>query len=110
MHPRAWAVTGPECWGNIWSEVLDSVARDAMAGVPSYRPEELFFITRTDTSTLDEVYFTWSFSGIGGDQMEGVWNSLHDTSDKVLAQRRLAVIKTLSSYTCTCFLVFRDIV
>jgi len=96
-HP--WALGKPfeVVWADIW-DVLGPVLKEVQStGVPSWAEDQLLFMQRSGYP--EETYFTFSF-GVGRDEQGGVGGifcAVTETTQRVLLERRLLILKELSA-------------
>ena len=96
-HP--WALGRPfeVVWADIW-DVLGPVLRSVFeTGVPSWAEDQQLIFQRSGYP--EEVYFTFSF-GAGRNErgdVGGIFCAVTETTQRVLHERRLAILKELSA-------------
>ncbi|GII76995.1 histidine kinase [Sphaerisporangium rufum] len=95
-HP-ALAKPGPEIWPEIWPTVgpmLDSV----MASGEATWSEDLL-LPMNRHGYLEETYWTYSYSPLHDDDgtVRGVFTAVSDTTQRVIGERRLAVLQDLGA-------------
>ena len=96
-HP--WALGKPfeVAWADIW-DVLEPVLKEVQStGVPSWAEDQLLIMQRSGYP--EETYFTFSF-GAGRDEqgaVAGIFCAVTETTQRVLHERRLAILKELSA-------------
>ncbi|KAG8747317.1 hypothetical protein FRC10_001496 [Ceratobasidium sp. 414] len=86
-------------WGELWG-MLKPVAARCRQGKSTYKTDDvLFFNTLTDLHLPEEVYQSWHWTPIWQEDgsIGGVFNSTYDTTQKVIAERRLAVMSEISA-------------
>ncbi|HEX8460962.1 MAG TPA: PAS domain-containing protein, partial [Segetibacter sp.] len=88
-HPNALGVSGPEVWSEIWDVVGPIAERVKQEGVSNWAEDQLLYINRR--GYLEESYFTFSYSPVLSESGEiaGVFCACTETTDKVLATRKL---------------------
>ena len=94
-HPGCLGRSGRECWKEIWSTVgpmLDSVFE---TGVATWSEDLLLVMNRN--LPREEVYFTFSYSPIHGDDgnVDGIFCACYETTDRVISVRRLQTLRDL---------------
>jgi PAS domain S-box-containing protein len=95
-HPKMLGRPFTEVWSEVWED-LGPIAERALAGEPNWSENFLLFMKRHNY--LEETYFTFSYSPIydesGG--IGGMFCACTDTTQAVLAERRLRTLSELSS-------------
>jgi signal transduction histidine kinase len=95
-HPRCLGQPGRECWAEIWDTVgamLESVYR---TGDATWSDDSQWFFARH--LPREEVYVTFTFGPILADDgrtVEGVFCPSTETTEKVVAARRLDTLRRL---------------
>jgi serine phosphatase RsbU (regulator of sigma subunit) len=95
-HPGALGRPVPEVWPDVWSDIEPMVAA-VRAGGATFVEDLPLLMTRAGFD--EETYFTFSYSpvvGPGGEVL-GLLNTTVDTTPRVLAARRMAVLQQLGS-------------
>ncbi|KAG8756580.1 hypothetical protein FRC14_002922, partial [Serendipita sp. 396] len=99
-HPRIFGQKGLEAWDELW-ETLGPALKTCMEGNPVYKKDDLLLMDRLENEeqSLEETYHSWSWTPIlGADQkFYGVFNGTHETSSKVIAERRMNTLQLLGS-------------
>ena len=95
-HPQALGRPGREVWSEIWDVIgpmLDQVMRGEGA---TWSDDQLFVLERNGYP--EECFFTFSHSPIPdeSDQVAGVFTAVTETTERVVAQRRLATLAALA--------------
>jgi hypothetical protein len=97
-HPRSMGQDFSECWASAWPVIGEPFAR-ALAGHASFIENQRMFLDRN--GYLEETFFTFSFSPIldetGG--VGGVLNPCHETTAKMLSERRMRALRDLAART-----------
>jgi hypothetical protein len=97
-HPRSMGQDFSECWASAWPVIGEPFAR-ALAGQASFIENQRMFLDRH--GYLEETFFTFSFSPIrdetGG--VGGVLNPCHETTARMLSERRTRALRDLSART-----------
>ena len=97
-HKHPWALGRPahEVWPEIWADIKPLVDR-ALAGDPTWSDDLLLFMERNGFP--EEVYFTFSYSPIPDEsgRIGGMFCACTETTDKVLGERRLRVLRDLAA-------------
>jgi signal transduction histidine kinase len=87
-----------ECWASAWPVIGEPFAR-ALEGHASFIENQRMFLDRN--GYLEETFFTFSFSPIrdetGG--VGGVLNPCHETTSKMLSERRTRALRDLAART-----------
>src|SRR5581483_5484411 len=98
-HPNSLGQTAEECWSEIW-HILKPLVDTPFNGGPATWSEDLELELRRSNFS-EETHFTVAYSpvpdstaprGIGG-----VLATVHEITDKVLGERRLALLRELAS-------------
>jgi PAS domain S-box-containing protein len=87
-HPRAMGGRFEDIWKEIWSEV-GPLAHRALKGEATWLEDLPLVMNRRGYD--EQTWFTFSYSPVRGDEGEiaGMFCAVAETTDKVLAQRRL---------------------
>jgi serine phosphatase RsbU (regulator of sigma subunit) len=95
-HPAALGRRVPEVWPEVWPDIEGMIA-DVLAGGATFVEDLPLVMTRDGFD--EETYFTFSYSPVvgPGGQVLGVLNTTVDTTPRVLAARRMAVLQQLGS-------------
>ncbi|MDK3254999.1 SpoIIE family protein phosphatase [Blastococcus capsensis] len=95
-HPDALGRSAPVVWADIWADLAPMVA-EVMAGRATYSEDLLLVMTRYGFE--EETYFSFSFSPVvePGGQVAGLLDTVVETTHRVLAARRMAVLQKLGS-------------
>lgn len=94
-HPRALGAPAAEIWPEIW-DVIGPMFRDVMAtGRPTWNEHTMLELHRNGYA--EECWFIWSYSPIWDDDgsIGGVLDVVNETTEEVIAQRRLAAVSEL---------------
>jgi signal transduction histidine kinase len=94
-HPGWLGRSGQDCWKEIWSTVgpmLDGVFK---TGVATWSEDLLLVMNRN--LPREEVYFTFSYSPIHGDDgnVDGIFCACYETTGRVIGERRLQTLRDL---------------
>lgn len=102
-HPAALGRTGLEAWGDheTWSVIgplLDAVMQ---RGETTWSRDQMLVMRRR--GFVEETYFTWSYSPITDERggVGGVFTSVIETTETVLAERRLKTLRQLAEHAAT---------
>ncbi len=94
-HPAMLGAPGREAWGEIWP-TIGPMHDEVRAGRATWVEDmQLFFARRLP---VEEVYVTFSYSPIFGDEgrtVEGTLNVCTETTERVLGERRLSTLRGL---------------
>ena len=95
-HPGALGRTVPEVWSEIWP-VLAPRVEQAMAGEATFDEDLPLVMTRR--GFVEETWFTFSFSPIRepDGRVVGIFDTLLETTQRVLTARRLDLLQQLGS-------------
>ncbi len=98
-HPAAMGQPGRECWQEIWPIIgpqIDDVMRD---GRSTWNEDHLVPILRN--GRIEEVYWTYGYSPVFDDDrtIGGTLVVCTETTSRVLAERRLRLMRTLAEST-----------
>lgn len=99
-HPRVLGRPGQECWGEIWHDIGPRLDTVLATGEATWLEDHLFFFARR--LPLEEVYFTFTYSPIiaaDGRGVDGVFCPCFETTEKVVAARRLETLRKLGVRT-----------
>ncbi|KAG9099125.1 hypothetical protein FS749_002085 [Ceratobasidium sp. UAMH 11750] len=98
-HPSVFGRPAAIGLGELW-EMLKPVAARCHQGKSTYKTDDvLFFNTLTELHLPEEVYHSWHWTPIWLEDgtIGGVFHSTYDTTQKVIAERRLAVMSEISA-------------
>ncbi|KAJ1307032.1 hypothetical protein OPQ81_008011 [Rhizoctonia solani] len=96
-HPGSFGQKGKYAWGELW-EMLSPVSEQCRRGKSTRKnDDQLFFNSLTELHLPEEVYHTWHWTPIWQEDgtVGGVWNSTLETTQKVIAERRLSGMSDL---------------
>jgi serine phosphatase RsbU (regulator of sigma subunit) len=95
-HPAALGRSLADVWADIWP-TLRSMVDEVHAGVATFS-EDLLLVTSRDGFD-EETFFTFSFSPVvePGGHVAGILDTVVETTGRVLAARRMAVLQRLGS-------------
>ena len=98
-HPAALGRAGSAVWADVWP-VVGGMLAQVMGGGPATYDEDLL-LAMTRRGFLEEAYFTFSYSPVrdetGG--IGGVFTAVTETTDRVLGERRLRLLRALGEVT-----------
>ncbi|KAJ1307039.1 hypothetical protein OPQ81_008018 [Rhizoctonia solani] len=98
-HPKIFGKPGPVAWGELWS-VLGGISESVRSGKATCKADDLlFFSTLTDLHLPEEFYHSWHWTPVWQEdgQVAGIFNITWETTQKVIAERRLSCMSELSS-------------
>ena len=95
-HPRSLGTRAPDVWSDIWPDIGPMVGR-VFAGESTYSEDLPLVMSRY--GFVEETYFTFSFSPVvePGGAVAGLLDTVVETTERVLATRRLGVLQQLGS-------------
>ncbi|CAE6393946.1 unnamed protein product [Rhizoctonia solani] len=96
-HPFSFGKEGRVAWGELW-DMLAPVSKQCQRGKSTRKNDDpLFFNSMTELHLPEEVYHTWHWTPIWQEDgtVGGVWNSTFETTQKVIAERRLSGMSEL---------------
>lgn len=88
-HPAALGEPGPKVWAEIW-DVVGPLAENVMLeGISNWAEDQILYINRK--GFIEETYFTFSYSPILDEsgKVGGVFCACTETTEKVLAARKI---------------------
>ncbi|CAE6427624.1 unnamed protein product [Rhizoctonia solani] len=98
-HPRIFGKAGPVAWGELWG-ALAAVSESVRAGKATCKADDLlFFSTLTELHLPEEFYHSWHWTPVWQEDgtVAGIFNITWETTQKVIAERRLSCMSELSS-------------
>jgi serine phosphatase RsbU (regulator of sigma subunit) len=95
-HPKALGRSLSDVWADIWP-TLSGMVGQVHAGEATFS-EDLLLVTTRDGFD-EETFFTFSFSPVleAGGRVAGILDTVVETTPRVLAARRMAVLQRLGS-------------
>jgi serine phosphatase RsbU (regulator of sigma subunit) len=95
-HPKALGERVPDVWVDVWPDI-EGLIDTVFAGGATHAEDLLLVMTRYGFD--EECYFTFSYSPIvePGGRVSGLLNTVVETTSRVLAARRMAVLQRLGS-------------
>jgi signal transduction histidine kinase/DNA-binding response OmpR family regulator len=98
-HPWAFARPGQEVWPEIWSEIGPLFEAVQQTGEGVWQQDRLLPMHRHGYT--EECYFNFTLSPIRGEDGDvvGVFNAVIETTYRVIAERRAALLRDLSENT-----------
>src|SRR5690242_1274459 len=98
-HPRALGLPVRECWSEIW-EILKPLIDTPFKGGPSTWIED-FELHIQRSGFNEETHFTVAYSPVpdatAPNGIGGVLATVHEISEKVVAERRVAILRDLAT-------------
>src|SRR4051794_10741580 len=98
-HPAALGRPGREVWPEIW-DIIGPMLEGVLArGEATWSDDQLLLLARRGYE--EECYFTFSYSPIHatGGGVGGVFCAVHETTERVLGERRLRTLGALAERT-----------
>lgn len=97
-HPGALGQPARKVWAEIWDQIQGRIGA-AMRGEASYSEAELLVMQRNGYP--EETYYTFSFSPVPDDEggIGGIVCANTDDTDRVIGERRLALLREIASRT-----------
>lgn len=88
-HPAALGEAGSKVWTEIWDVVGPLALKVMSEGVSNWAEDQLLFINRR--GFIEETYFTFSYSPVFDESgtVAGVFCACTETTEKVMAARRI---------------------
>jgi signal transduction histidine kinase/DNA-binding response OmpR family regulator len=95
-HPRSLGQRGQECWHEIWHIIGPMLEGVRHRGVATWSNDQMLPLHRLGFT--EECYFTFTYSPIREDagNVAGVFCAVIETTERVLAVRRLATLRELA--------------
>lgn len=101
-HPASLGQRAQECWAEIW-DVIGPMARNVLTtGEATWSADLLLVMERN--GYVEETYFTFSYSAIRDESggISGMLITCTETTERVLAERRLLVLRDLAARLADC--------
>ena len=94
-HPWALGRAGREVWPEIWDTIGPLYAKVIETGEGVWQEDELLPMHRH--GYLEECYYNFTFSPIAGEDgaVEGIFNAVVETTERVLSERRLRTLSRM---------------
>lgn len=94
-HPWAIGRPGREVWPEIWDTIGPLYERVFASGEGVWQEDELLPMLRH--GYVEECYFNFTFSPVRGDdgQIDGIFNAVIETTDRVISERRLRTLSRM---------------
>jgi signal transduction histidine kinase/serine phosphatase RsbU (regulator of sigma subunit) len=98
-HPEALGRAGREVWPEIWDIIGPMLEGVLERGEATWSDDQLLAVLRRGYE--EEAYFTFSYSPIhdAAGAVRGVFCAVHETTERVLGERRLRTLGTLAELT-----------
>ena len=98
-HPNSLGQPARECWAEIWHILKPLIDTPFAGGPPTWIEDFELVIRRSDFQ--EETHFTVAYSPVPDDTVPngigGVLATVHEISDKVIGERRLALLRELAA-------------
>jgi PAS domain S-box-containing protein len=94
-HPWALGRPGREVWPEIWDTIGPLYERVFATGEGVWQEDELLPMLRH--GYVEECYFNFTFSPVRGEDghIDGIFNAVVETTDRVLSERRLRTLSRM---------------
>ena len=94
-HPWALGRPGREVWPEIWQTIGPLFAKVIATGEGVWQEDELLPMLRH--GYLEECYYNFTFSPVRGEDgtIDGIFNAVVETTDRVLSERRLRTLSRM---------------
>ena len=94
-HPWALGRAGREVWPEIWETIGPLYERVFATGEGVWQEDELLPMLRH--GYVEECYFNFTFSPVRGEDgdIDGIFNAVVETTDRVLSERRLQTLNRM---------------
>jgi signal transduction histidine kinase len=98
-HPHALGEPGHQTWGEIWPIIKPQIDQVMETGEATWNINHLVPIHRNNI--LEEVYWTYSYAPVydDNDVINGVLVTVTETSQQVISERQLLLLKELAAKT-----------
>lgn len=96
-HPQFLGEPGEHAWPEIW-DVIGPMLQGVMeTGVATWVDDQLLVVNRHNY--MEEAYFTYSYSPIHMEDgsVGGVFSAVHETTDQVISNRRMNLLRELAA-------------
>ncbi len=98
-HPKALGQAGRECWPEIW-HIIGPLVETPFSGGPATWMDDIFLEVHRH-GFVEETHFTIAYSPVPDDAapsgIGGVLGTIHETTQQVIQERRLAVLGDLGA-------------
>jgi len=99
-HPNSLGQAARECWREIWHILKPLIDTPFQGGAPTWI-EDLELEIWGRSNFREETHFTVAYSPVPDDTVEGeiggVLATVHEITDKVIGERRLALLRELAA-------------
>jgi signal transduction histidine kinase/CheY-like chemotaxis protein len=94
-HPAALGKPAREVWPEIWDNIGPLFAQVLTTGEGVWQEDELLPMLRH--GYVEECYFNFTFSPVRGEDgtIQGIFNAVVETTDRVLSERRLQTLSQM---------------
>jgi transcriptional regulator with GAF, ATPase, and Fis domain len=98
-HPAALGRPGIESWPEIWDIIGAQFTSVLTRGEATWSDDLLLVVERNNYR--EEAYFTYSYSPIkhSDGSIGGVFSAINETTERVLGERRLRILRELAAQT-----------
>lgn len=96
-HPKSFGMPAKQVWASIW-DYIGPLTESVLNGTPIYKEDDLIIYRKYAVVHDLETYFSWRYVPIAtrDGKIIGFFNQATESTEKVLADRRLATIRELS--------------
>lgn len=96
-HPQFLGQSGKHAWPEIWDVIGPMLNGVLVTGKATWVTDQLLVVHRY--GYFEEAYFTYSYSPIFLEDgtVGGVFSAVHETTEKVISERRLALLRDLGA-------------
>ena len=99
-HPRSMGQPAAECWSEIW-HVIGPLIETPFRGGPATWMEDIL-LEMNRYGYVEETHFTIAYSPVPDDDaprgIGGVLGTVHEITEKVVGERRVAVLRDLGTH------------
>ena len=101
-HPLALGLPGREAWSEIWNSVLHQLLAGVVRTGEAFWGKDLLFELER-YGFPEETYFDVSYDPVRGESgaVEGVYCIVTETTERVIGERRMALLKELAERNAT---------
>src|SRR5688572_26736922 len=101
-HPLALGLPGREAWSEIWNSVLHQLLAGVVRTGEAFWGKDLLFELER-YGFVEETYFDVSYDPVRGEsgEVEGVYCIVTETTERVIGERRMALLKELAERNAT---------
>ena len=98
-HPGALGSRGADIFPEVWGTLAPLFRTVLETGKATWSDDQLLPMQRSPHVDIEECYFTWSYSAILDDEgaVAGIFTAVSETTDRVLGERRLETLRSLSA-------------